>query len=291
MRILALVGVLLACACAWSWAGEAEVKQSPWSDPDAKDVEKLDKEMHAQLSQEFSYKRVGPWLMASDMEPEALERFANSTIAYFAAGIQRQLFTKHARSEAVKILLFKDAESYIFWNQKLFSEKPTTPYGYFSRTKRALVMNIGTGGGTLLHEMVHAMAEEDFPLIPTWLNEGLGSLYEASNMDRSGRVVGVANWRLNGLLADLAKGKQVGLADLFKTDSANFYGESRGANYATSRYLMQYLQKEGKLEAFYTSIRDGKFKDGGEALRAVFENKRTLDEIEKDLFAWVKTLK
>jgi len=62
----------------------------------------------------------------------------------------------------------------------LLGEHPTTPYGYYSRNKKALVMNIGTGGGTLLHEMVHAMAEADFEDIPSWLNEGLGSLYEAS---------------------------------------------------------------------------------------------------------------
>ena len=41
-------------------------------------------------------------------------------------------------------------------------------------------MNIATGGGTLVHEIVHPFVEANFPGCPTWFNEGLGSLYEQS---------------------------------------------------------------------------------------------------------------
>ena len=45
--------------------------------------------------------------------------------------------------------------------------------------------------------MVHAMAESDYPDIPAWLNEGLGSLYEACSWNKEGRAIGVTNWRLS----------------------------------------------------------------------------------------------
>ena len=56
-------------------------------------------------------------------------------------------------------------------------------------------MNIATGGGTLVHELVHPYVEADFPGAPPWLNEGLGSLFEQSD-ERDGYIVGLTNWRL-----------------------------------------------------------------------------------------------
>src|SRR5205085_8614695 len=138
-----------------------------------------------------------------------------------AAGIHHQLFTFKPRAKPAKIYLFKDRQSYNSWNKKLFGEKPTTPFGYFSRARNSLVMNIGTGGGTLIHEMVHALAEADFPSIPAWLNEGLGSLYEAADMDAKGYVIGVTNWRLTGLLADLEKGSAPHYKDLLGMSDAD----------------------------------------------------------------------
>ena len=41
-------------------------------------------------------------------------------------------------------------------------------------------MNIATGGGTLVHEIVHPFMAANFEQCPSWFNEGLGSLYEQS---------------------------------------------------------------------------------------------------------------
>jgi hypothetical protein len=231
-------------------------------------------------------------VVATDLSASQSKSFVEWTIAKAGAQIQTQLFTKTPRTEPVKVYLFKDHNSYTIYNKKLFGEHPSTPYGYYSRQKRALVMNIGTGGGTLLHEMVHAMAEADFSDIPSWLNEGLGSLYECSTTNTTtGRIEGMANWRLTGLLKNLEAGTATKLSALMKMNSGEFYGERSGANYATARYLMQYLQEHGKLETFYTRIRDGKDADPETTLKGCFDNKLTVDEIEAKLFAWVKTLK
>jgi len=274
-------------------AGAARAANAlPWPEPDAKAVEKLKAELRAELPPEtFQVLQIGPWIVATDMDKLTAPRYTEYTIARYAADIQRQLFMKHPRSQPLKVMLFRDKTSYETWNEKLFGEKPTTPYGYFSRARTAMVMNIGTGGGTLLHEMVHAMAEEDYPDIPAWLNEGLGSLFEASDRSRTtGKVIGFTNWRLTGLQEDLKKGTATRITDVLDMSDSKFYGARSGANYATARYLMQYLQEQGKVEAFYTGIRDKKYASGAEALRAMFDNKKTLDQIEEAWLVWVKAL-
>ena len=59
-------------------------------------------------------------------------------------------------------------------------------------------MNIGTGGGTLVHEVVHPFIAASFPAAPAWFNEGLASLYEAVR-EKDGQFWGLPNWRLDGL--------------------------------------------------------------------------------------------
>ncbi|MCW8130565.1 MAG: hypothetical protein KIS92_09470 [Planctomycetota bacterium] len=263
----------------------------PWPKPDAAKTEALAKELRAQLpADKFIFLTVGPWVIGTDLDESEARSFAASTIAVYAARIQKQLFTKAARKEPVKVFLFKDENSYTAWNVKLFKDRPSTPYGYFSREKRAMVMNIGTGGGTLLHEMTHAMAEADFPEIPAWLNEGLGSLFEAS-MDRNGRVAGFTNWRLDGLKRDLADGSEVHYHDLLRMSDQEFYGGRSGSNYASARYLMQYLQDHEKLEEFYARVRDGKDASAEASLITVFGGQKTIAQIETEVYAWVKKLK
>ena len=46
---------------------------------------------------------------------------------------------------------------------ELFGDEPETPYGYFSAEHQALIMNIATGGGTLVHEIVHPFMEANVP--------------------------------------------------------------------------------------------------------------------------------
>ncbi len=264
----------------------------PWPQPQKADVEKMKTEMAEDLPENsFRFYLVGPWVCASNQTPSAAEGVVDSTISVYGAAIQRQLFTCKPRTKPVKVYLFKDHTSYLYYNQKIFDRAPGTPYGYFSRSSNAMVMNIATGGGTLLHEMVHAMAEEDFPAIPAWLNEGLGSLYEASSMTSSGRVLGVANWRLEGLLKNMKAGKATTIEKLMSLSDAKFYEDpGSSAHYATARYLMQWLQCKGKLEAFYTRIRDKKSPSGKAALLAVLDDPSSLNAIQQEWETWVKKL-
>jgi hypothetical protein len=111
-------------------------------------------------------------------------------------------------------------------------------------------MNISTGGGTLVHEIVHPFIEANFPACPPWLNEGLGSLYEQSG-EVAGHIHGYTNWRLPGLQTAIKAGKVPSFRTLTALDASGFYNEDKGTNYGQARYLCYYLQQHGLLVKFY----------------------------------------
>ncbi len=288
-RLAPVLVLIFVASCGSDPAASAD-PTLPWPKPDAKIVEQYKAELKTQLDATFVISSIGPWVIASNMDAAESQRIIEGTIRQCAAGIQRQLFAKTVRSAPAKVYLFRDGESYSAWNQKLFNEKPPSIFGYYSRANNSLVMNIGTGGGTLIHELVHAMAEADFPTIPVWLNEGIGALYEASDITPSGRIVGVTNWRLKGLQTDLKANTETQIDKLMDLTDVEFYGERRSANYASARYLMQWLQIQGKLEDFYVRVRDAKDGDPKKSLLAMFENKLTIAEIHKQCFSWAEKL-
>jgi len=210
-----------------------------------------------------------PFVVVGDEPAEVVKERADGTIKWAIEKLKQDYFTDDPK-EILDIWLFKDAASYEKHTRLLFNDTPTTPYGYYSREEKALIMNIGTGGGTLVHEIVHPFMEANFPECPAWLNEGLGSLYEQCG-EQDGRIHGFVNWRLPGLQKAI-NGKQVpAFKTLMATDRDTFYGDRTGVNYAQSRYLCYYLQEKGLLVKFYKQFRAGYKNDpsGFQTLKAV----------------------
>jgi len=195
-----------------------------------------------------------PFVVLGD-EPEAVvARRAESTVRWATSHLEAQFFDK-APKHILDVWLFRDDQSYRSHARSLFGDEPDTPYGYYSPSHRALVMNISTGGGTLVHEIVHPYVEADYPDCPAWLNEGLGSLFEQS-AERDGRIVGLTNWRLDGLQRALRAADVPSFRALSQLGDA-FYDDNSGRNYAQARYLLYYLQERGLLEQFYREARKG----------------------------------
>ena len=198
---------------------------------------------------EFSFVIQRPFVVAGDESRQAVQEHAEATVKWAVDRLKQDFFPSDPK-EILDIWLFKDAASYEKHAALLFGDKPTTPYGYYSSTHKALIMNISTGGGTLVHEIVHPFMEANFPACPPWLNEGLGSLYEQCG-DVKGHIHGFTNWRLPGL-QEAIRSKQVpSFKELTAMDSNAFYNEDKGVNYAQSRYLCYYLQEQGLLVKFY----------------------------------------
>ena len=191
-----------------------------------------------------------PFVVIGDMPAAQLRtRWAQGTIRWATKKLKASYFIRDP-IHILDIWLFKDKNSYEKHAQQLWGSKPTTPYGYYSSASRALVMNIATGGGTLVHEIVHPFIEANFPDCPSWFNEGLGSLYEQSH-ERKGQIIGLTNWRLAGLKRVIREGKLPSFKELTSMSNRAFYTSHRGDNYAQARYLLYYLQERGLLRKYY----------------------------------------
>jgi hypothetical protein len=209
-----------------------------------------------------------PFVVAGNDPPAAVRARAEGIVRWAKSRLMQDFFDKEPQ-RILDVLLFKDAYSYRRKAIELFHKEPETPYGYYTSEHGALVMNIATGGGTLVHEMVHPFVEADFPDAPPWVNEGLGSLFEQSD-ERDGHIVGLTNWRLAGLQRAIQRGRLAPLEPLLRADAHAFYEEDPGTNYAAARYLCYYLQEQGILRRFYRDFRAGHGADpsGIETLRS-----------------------
>ena len=199
-----------------------------------------------------------PFVVVGDSGDATLARDAR-TVRWAVDHLEQDFFTAHPK-KILDVFLFHGDASYRKGVAALTKDAPDTPYGFYSASAGGLFMNISTGGGTLVHEIVHPYVEADFPDAPPWLNEGLGSLFEQS-ADKDGHIVGLTNWRLAGLQKALAHGSVPSFRALTALDSDAFYKDDEGVHYAESRYLLYYLQERGRLRDFYRSFRAARDKD------------------------------
>lgn len=273
------VTLLLVSACQWTGSVKsrslpdthASALPSPSSSPDAvrtgtppfndadfaRHVELLKGETKKKLASsgardavtEFSFVIQRPFVVAGDESKQAVQEHAEATVKWAVDRLKQDFFTNDPK-DILDIWLFKDSASYEKHAALFFGDKPSTPYGYYSPAHKALIMNISTGGGTLVHEIVHPFMEANFPACPPWLNEGLGSLYEQCG-DTNGHIHGFTNWRLPGLQRAIRSKQVPSFKELTDMDSNAFYNEDKGVNYAQARYLCYYLQEQGLLVKFY----------------------------------------
>jgi len=208
-------------------------------------------EVEAQAPADFTVLIEPPFVVAGD-EPAATVRERAEGIVRWAVDRLKQEYFARDPDEIITIWLFKDRASYEANTRRLFKADHPSPYGYYSPVDRALIMNIATGGGTLIHEIVHPYVRANFPTCPAWFNEGLGSLYEQSE-ERDGRIHGLPNWRLPGLQEVIRAGRTIPFEDFLALSDTEFYGGPAGYNqhYGQARYLCYYLQEHGLLGKFY----------------------------------------
>jgi hypothetical protein len=230
-----------------------------------------------------------PFVVVGDEPASYVRRRAEGTVRWAADHLKESYFTADPL-HILDVWLFKDAASYEKHAQDLFGAKPHTPYGYYSSHHKALVMNIATGGGTLVHEIVHPFVEANFPKCPPWFNEGLGSLYEQCR-ELNGTIWGLTNWRLRGLKTAIRAGSLPSFRDLCRMGESVFYGSSRGDNYAQARYLLYYLQENHLLRRYYREFFAARKEDptGYATLKAVLEEE-DMGAFQKRWEAWVLRL-
>ena len=221
----------------------------------ARHVEQVKRRISAK---EFTIIIEAPFVVIGDGTPAAVRSEAK-TVRWAVEKLKQDYFEKDP-VEILDIWLFKDEASYRKHAWDLFNDEPNTPYGYYSSANKALIMNIETGGGTLVHEIVHPFVEANFPECPPWLNEGLGSLYEQSG-EKEGHIYGYTNWRLPGLQQAIRAHAVPSFKTLMALRAEAFYNEDKGTNYGQSRYLCYYLQERGLLVKFYKEFYEHRLDD------------------------------
>jgi hypothetical protein len=275
-----LSGVLMVATSLWA-AEPARPAARPIPDPvfTQADYDQHVKELRQRLPHDgFSIVVQKPFVVIGDEPLETVKVRAERTVKWAVDHLKQEYFTKDP-NDILDIWLFQDANSYEEYTEKLTKRKPTTPYGFYSSSDKALFMNIATGGGTLVHEIVHPFIESNFPRCPSWFNEGLASLYEQAG-ERNGRIIGQTNWRLRGLQSAIKKGTVPSFQTLCSTTTREFYDRDKGTNYSQARYLCYYLQERGLLQKYYRRFRLNADQDptGLESLKAV------LDEQDMEAF-------
>ena len=238
-------------------------------------------------AEKFNYVAAGPFVIAGNGSKERLARYRDQTILAAAQALHAMYFDREP-AEPVLILLFESAEPYQRLAKKWFGDEEVPHFGFFRRSQNVMLMNVGTGTGTLVHELVHALIAPDFPHVPDWFNEGLASLYEQCAIGRDYRSIqGLPNWRLPALKVAIKKDQLRPLRELIEDD--NFYDLERvGMNYAQARYLLMYLQEKKLLADYYARFRDNAKEDptGLKTLQAVAAPDG-MEAFEKAWRAWV----
>lgn len=252
------------------------------------DYDAAQKFMRAQLGDDFLVAKCPPFVVAGNIPQASFSRITTGTIRACSRALYKDFFAQKPDC-IIKVYLFAGDEDYRSYAKKLFQDTPTTRFGYYKSTEEALVMNIATGTGTLVHEMTHALMKPDFSRVPTWFNEGLASLFEQC-LVREGSLVGLVNWRLPRLKQAIEEGKLVPLTKLVGSSTTWFYRDKTGLHYAEARYFCFYLQEKKVLRKFYKQFRDHVKKDPTGRLFLEKLLGKPLPQVEKDWLEWVRTL-
>ncbi len=146
------------------------------------------------------------------------------------------------------------------------------------------------GAGTVGHEVMHALLDQNLPYAPPWLNEGSAALFEEFRMLDRNRIQGTFrrdHWRIPFLKPrDVPR-----LGDLLRMDWERMDDAQRfQVNHATAKLFAMFLQDQGKLGSVLDAY-EGRDLFGLDDDTRVVE--RALDmgiaQLEKTFQAWLRT--
>ena len=175
-------------------------------------------------------------------------------VEHIVADVQRR-FTR-ARKDAdppITLAVLPDLAHYMAVARS-FGDVPST-MGFYRPDHRIAIANLGDSIGNLRHELVHPLIGDDFPSIPTWLNEGTAALYGSARWTAHGFEF-LINYRLRDLQKALKDGTLPTLAELAESTDADVHGERAMVMYAFARYVLLYADRRGDLSALYGELRD-----------------------------------
>lgn len=230
-----------------------------------------------------------PFVIAGDLSEAELDRYYIETVLPTKRALDLAYFDK-SPDQPITLVLYSSERAYREASWKLDRRNTANYYGYYIRTDRRIVVNIGTGAGTLAHELTHALGHSDFPEMPEWFDEGLASLYEEASFSDDGlQLKGLSNWRLNHLLNAIQK-RRLGTLEAL-VSSRQIREDQQAVEYAHARFFCLYLQERDLLPFFYRKFRSRATSDPS-GLRTLCEilGTENLDPVDRDFRQWVIAL-
>lgn len=228
-----------------------------------------------------------PFLVVGDEHPAVVTERAAVTVRRAVRGLRAGPFDRDP-DRVYTIWLLRDATSFATHAWTLFGDSVEFRAGYTSVEDAAIVANVETGGGTVVHEIVHAYLFSELPNAAPWFQEGFASLYERPAYDGD-RLSGLPNWRLRRLHTAIPKRWLRPFPELMALDTAGFYDGDDGTHYAQARFLCLWLQDHGLLDRYHQSLRKSSDPTGVTTLREVLGTD-DLAAFQREWEVWVMGL-
>ena len=162
-----------------------------------------------------------------------------------------------------------------------FDDTPSD-WGFYRGDLRVAMANLGASIGNLRHELVHPLIGDDFPRIPAWLNEGIAALYGTAKWNGR-RFEFLVNYRLRDLQRAIKDGTVPTIAQLAASTDADVRGARAMTFYAMARYVLLFVEKQGKLSQLYADLRDADRKQHPKILAGYVDDAKFI--------AWAKKLR
>ncbi len=217
------------------------------------------------LGPKFHSAIFGPFVLVGNLSSDELDKWYTETIRTSVDAMCGEFFDCQF-SDAVTLLMFADEPTYRQFADSHSGRERSSIYGYYKPSTRTVVINLSAGGGTVIHELTHALMDFDFPDAPLWLNEGIASMHEECRVQRGDygfTLKPLDNWRLPILQKAIQAGSLRSTRELM---NSSFSGDDEAVCYAQARYLCLFLNQLGLLDDIYRGLRDdGSDSDSGEA--------------------------
>ena len=158
-RLGALLLGLAAAGCSSDPPLPQYMQDLPRSEEDAL---RIIAQIRRELGADFRVEQVEEYFFVASNDTEEKFLRYKDTVAGMFRYLHRDYFSK-LPGKPIRVYLFRDRSSYEDYCTSTYQKPPSTPYGFYMSGERKMVMNIGTGTGTLAHELVHPLLAEDFP--------------------------------------------------------------------------------------------------------------------------------
>lgn len=127
--------------------------------------------------------------------------------------------------------------------------------GLYMPSQRTLLVDAGTSPASFVHELAHSWVIDEVGDLPSWLGEGLASLYESAEVGPSG-LHGIPGRTLQTIVQAQKDGKIPRANEFFDPRWKGFWESDRiHLSYAMCRALMLYLDNAGRLPELVKNLK------------------------------------